>query len=334
MALRFIDGFEHYSIPSQLPMKWTSYANSGISTMTGRRAGTTALRLNYTGDTVSLTLDAQSSWVMGFAFCMFGNETQDLIRFYDPSDGVQLSISIGSDGTIRLYRSTSTLLVQSTNALSIGVWNYIEIKFTVADSGGTFEVRVNESVWATYTGDTKQSTSLTTVSRFQIYGRTSDCAFDDLYICDTTGAVNNNYLGDCRIDTIYPNGVGNVDDFTPQGATTNWEAADETAFDGDTSYNYSNTVSAKDTFAFTNVPAITGTIFGVQANVGARKDDAGARVLRALARLASTDYESVDMPLATDYLFARNIWQTNPNTSAAWAEADINGAEFGYKIQS
>lgn len=329
-----MDGFEHYSIPSQLPMKWTSYNSSGISTMTGRRAGTTALRLNYTADTVSLTLDAQSSWIVGFAFYMFGNETTDLIRFYDPADTVQLSINIGTDGTIRLYRSTSTLLAQSGNALSIGVWNYIEIKFTVADSGGTFEVRVNESVWVTFTGDTKQSSSLNTVSRFVLYGRTSDCGFDDLYICDATGGINNDYLGDCRIDTIFPNGAGNVDDFTIQGASTNWEAVDDTSFDGDTTYNYSNTVGAKDTFAFTNLPAITGAIFGVQANIGARKDDAGSRNLRAIARIDGTDYESSDLALSTDYLFSRTIWQTNPDTSAAWVQADIDGAEFGYKIQS
>ena len=334
MALRFMDGFEHYSIPSQLPMKWTSYNSSGINTMTGRRAGTTALRLNYTADTVSLTLDPQSTWIMGFAFYMFGNETTDLIRFYDPTDGIQLSINVGIDGTIRLYRSSSTLLAQSTNALSMGTWNYIEIKFTIADSGGLFEVRVNESVWVTFTGDTKQSTSLSTVSRFVLYGRTSDCGYDDFYICDATGTANNDYLGDCRIDTIFPNGVGNIDDFIVQGATTNWEAVDETVFDGDTSYNYSNTVSAKDTFAFTNVPAITGSIFGVQASIGARKDDAGGRVLRAVTRLSSTDYESSNIPLSTDYLFGRAIWEKNPNTSAAWAEADINGAEFGYKIQS
>jgi hypothetical protein len=136
----------------------------------------------------------------------------------------------------------TTLLASSTNALATGSWNFVEVKLTIADSGGVFEVRVNESVWVTFTGDTKQSSSQTTANRILFSSRSTDCGFDDLYICDGTGSVNNTYLGDVRIDTVRPTGAGNYTEFGHQGSSNNWDNVDDTTIDSDSSYNYSNTV--------------------------------------------------------------------------------------------
>jgi hypothetical protein len=67
MALRFIDGFEHYTIPADLSQKWTSYNQSTKSTpfgsTTGRRADSNALRIRNDQDWVSITLDSLKSYV-------------------------------------------------------------------------------------------------------------------------------------------------------------------------------------------------------------------------------------------------------------------------------
>ncbi len=333
MALRFVDGFDHYSLPSQLSMKYQTLSISDATFMTGRRAGSQAL-LFRSAEWIAVTLDNQTTWVVGLAVYFVGNGTEAIVRFYDSAGDVQASVVVQTNGTIRLYRGTTTTsLAVSDLALNLNTWYYLEVKINIADSGGLFEARVNEQVWATYTGDTKQ-TSVAGASRVILYGRAADNAIDDLYICDGTGSSNNDYLGDCRVDTIYPNGTGAHSSFTPQGSGTNWENVDETLMDEDTSYNHSNTIGHKDSFAFTNLPAITGTIFGVQACIGARKDDAGVRVVRPLTRIDGTDYEGGDQYLASSFLFARNIWEQNPDTSSAWVQADIDDAEFGYKIHS
>lgn len=341
MALRFIDGFEHYAIPSQIPLKYTSYndsgGSSGIITMTGRRAGSTALLFRTSNDFIGLTLDAQATWVVGFGLYMLLTETAELMRFVDSDGVVQAAISIGNDGTIRLYRGTvsgGTLLATSANSLPILGWNFIEAKLTIADSGGTFEVRVNESVWVTFTGDTKQSSTQTTAVRVQIYGRASDNAIDDLYICDGTGSTNNTYLGDVRVDTVRPIGAGNYSELSRQGSASNWDNVDDTTIDNDSSYNYSNTVGQRDTLDCGNLPSITGSIFGVQLNIAARKDDAGGRTLRSLTRVSSTDYEGASQNVGTDYRVYRQIIEQNPNTATVWTESQINAAEFGYKVQA
>lgn len=333
MALRFVDGFDHYSLPAQLNMKYHTLSIDDATFMTGRRAGSQAL-LFRSAEWIAVTLDNQTTWVVGLAVYFVGNGTEAIVRFYDTAGDVQASVVVQTNGTIRLYRgTTNTSLAISDLALNLNTWYYLEVKINIADSGGLFEARVNEQVWVTFTGDTKQ-TSVAGASRVILYGRAADNAIDDLYICDGTGSSNNDYLGDCRVDTIYPNGTGVYSNFTPQGSGTNWENVDETLLDEDTSYNHSNTIDHKDSFAFTNLPAITGTIFGVQACLGARKDDAGVRVVRPLTRIDGTDYEGGDQYLASSFLFARHLWEQNPDTSAAWTQADIDDAEFGYKIQS
>ncbi len=337
MALRFIDGFDHYAIPSQLAMKYTAVNDSGgasgITTMTGRRSGSTALLFRSSLDWISLTLDNQSTWIVGLAFYMFGNETSDFMRFFDIDGNTQCYVSITSGGIINLYRGT-TLIASSTSALAAGSWNFIEVKLTIADSDGVFEVRVNESVWVNFTGDTKQSSTQTTANRIMFYSRSSDCGLDDLYICDGTGSVNNAYLGDSRIDTVRPIGAGSYSEFSRQGSSSNWDNVDDTTIDNDSTYNYSNTVGQRDTVDCGNLPAITGSIFGVQVNMAARKDDAGGRTLRSLTRVSSTDYEGTSQNVGTDYRVYRQVIEQNPNTTAAWTESEINTAEFGYKVQA
>jgi hypothetical protein len=341
MALRFIDGFDHYTIPAQIPLKYSSYNDSGssigITTMTGRRSGSTALLFRTSSDFIGMTFDPQSTWIVGFALYMLSTETTELLRFTDIDGTVQAAVSIGNDGTIRVYRGTvssGTLLATSTSSLPILGWNFVEVKLTIADSGGNFEVRVNESTWINFTGDTKQSSTQTTAVRVQLWGRGSDNGIDDLYICDGTGSANNTFLGDVRVDTVRPTGVGNYSEFSKQGSASNWDNLDDTALDSDSTYNYSNTVGHRDALDCGNLPSITGSIFGVQLNMAARKDDAGGRTIRSLTRVSSTDYEGSSQNVGTDYRVYRQLLEQNPNTTAAWTESEINTAEFGYKVQA
>jgi hypothetical protein len=112
MALRFIDGFDHYAIPSQLPLKYTSYndsgGSSGITTTTGRRSGSTALLFRTSADFIGLTFDPQSTWIIGFGLYLLSTETTELLRFTDEAGTIQGALSIGNDGTIRVYRNSVT----------------------------------------------------------------------------------------------------------------------------------------------------------------------------------------------------------------------------------
>ncbi len=333
MALRFIDGMLHYSVPSQLGDKYSAFNNGSMSSMTGRRSSTTALKMGAANDFISLTLDNQQTWILGFAYQMQGNESSLLLQANDSAANNQLAVVITTAGALQLLRGGQfgTVLATSSNAIPHNVWNYIEIKMTIASSGGTFEVRVNESVWVTYSGNTQSSTNAN-ANYLQLKGRYSYCAYMDVYLCDGTGSRNNTYLGDCRVDTVRPNAAGSYTGCTPQGSASNYANVNETTLDSDSSYNYSNTAGTQDSFTFTSLTAITGTIFGVQSNVAADKDDAGSRTIAPTTRVSSTDYAGTTQSVSTSYLYYKQIWEQNPNASANWTSTTINASEFGYKV--
>lgn len=342
MALRFLDGFDHYTTAAAYAYKYTSYSNT-LAPGAGRRSGGNASRFgNYGGDYLLKTLDDQARWIVGFAYKRdyASNDEKPILQLRDNTGAVQVALCMHSvDGLLRLWRGDqTTLLATSTIALPTGSWNFIELKTTIHDTTGSLELRVNGVTVATYAGDTKYSSTIGTARSIRLSGGVYSSSLygwiDDLYVCDGTGTTNNDFLGDCRVDTLYPNGVGNSAQFTPTGSATNWENVDDVPSDEDASYNASDTVGSIDSFAFTDMAVLTASVFGVQANILARKDDAGTRTLRAIARVGGTNYEGSDLPLSDTYLDQQQIWALNPATAASWTEAEINAAEFGYKVQA
>lgn len=341
MALRFIDGFDHYTTRDHLLYKYNAVASSSYVTLgDGRRSGSQGVRLYASSGYLTKSLDEQITWIAGVALMLeeIPSNNGAVFMFLDSGGDAQACLCISSTGALNLKRggTSGTNLVASTDALLANVWYYVEAKLTIDDSVGSFSVRVNGQEWATYTGDTKYSYYYDGASAIKMYGMPSAVKiwYDDLYICDGTGSQNNDFLGDVRVDTLFPTGAGNAADFTPTGNANNWENVADTAPDEDTSYNGSDTVDAQDSFTFGSLSALDSSIFGVQENILAKKDDAGTRLLHGLTRVSSTDYEGSDLSLPDSYANQTQIWEQNPSTSANWTEAEINAAEFGYKVES
>jgi len=342
MALRFIDGFDHYTTVASYAYKYASYSASVAPTV-GRRSNSNAARLaNYGNEYLQKTLDDQTTWIVGFAYKRdyASNDEKPILQLRDNTGSVQVALCLHAvDGLLRLWRGDqSTLLATSTSAIPLNTWCYIELKTFINDTTGTLELRVNGTTVATYTGDTKQSSSIGTARSIRLGGGVYTSSYygwiDDLYVCDGTGTTNNDFLGDCRVDTLYPNGAGNSAQFTPTGSTNNWENVKDTTIDEDTTNNASATAGQIDSFAFTDLSNLGSSVFGVQNNLLAKKDDAGTRTLRSVTRIGSTNYESGDFSLGTTYLDYVQLQETNPSTAAAWTVDAINGAEFGYKVQA
>ena len=127
MALRFIDGMLHYSIPSQLGNKYSAYNNNSMSSMAGRRSSTTALKMGAAPDYISMTFDSQPTWIVGFAFQIMGNESSLLLQANDSAANNQLAVVITAAGALQLLRGGQygTVLATSSNAIPLNTWNYI-----------------------------------------------------------------------------------------------------------------------------------------------------------------------------------------------------------------
>jgi hypothetical protein len=164
-----------------------------------------------------------------------------------------------------------------------------------------------------------------------------DMYMDDIYICDATGGIHDDFLGDNRVEAILPDGAG-----TP--ATAEWVSSgggaavvgnvDDNPPDGDTTYNYRDGAGLplKDVWAFPAIASASGIINGVQVNTLCKKDDAGVVSMEHVVRSGAGDNNSASFNIPTgSYIYESTQWDQDPNGPIDWTVTNVNAAEFGYR---
>lgn len=128
-------------------------------------------------------------------------------------------------------------------------------------------------------------------------------------------------------------GVPNVDIVQGWDRSTgliNYANIDDTPANGDTDYNYTETVGAKDVFGFTD-PEIPDRIVALGIVSWAKKEDSATRRFRTMLRVGGVDYPGADIFSAESYHRTVDAWVTNPATLADWAPTDLAPLQFGYE---
>ena len=338
MALVFVDSFDHYATADILD-KWTADAGSGSAAITS--AGRFGSRLTCASSAtavngVNLTVASLATYVVGFAFKYSSLLSGDLIfaAFLD-SGTSHIDLRLTNVGQIKLTRN-GTALTTGATVLAADTWYYLELKFTISDTG-TYEFKINGvAEFSSGSADTRNGANAS-VNTIQLRGgalSTQTMSFDDLYVLDTTGgAPTNDFLGDIRVEALQASGNGNSSQFdgSDGNSTDNYLLVDETTPDSDTTYVESPDVGDKDTYAFDDVTPSTGTVYGVQILPFCRKTDAGARSICSVARLSGTETDSSDKVLSTSYTYMPDIRETKPG-GGVWTITDVNNAEFGQKV--
>ena len=338
MTLRFIDGFDHYAT-AHIDRKWTSSSNAAISALAARH-GSSGLRLSSAAFAayVLKTLTAKATWVVGCAFRPANLSQEAVVLALVDSGSVQVEVRILTSGLLRVVRgdNAATLATGST-ALSANVWHFIEFKATIHGSSGSYELRIDGATEVSGSGANTQATGTATANQVAL-GDPSGGVFDamsqdhdDFYVLDSDGSANNDFLGDCRVETLLPSGAGTNTAWTPSSGD-NYAAVDDATPDDDTTYVASSTADQKDTYAMANLGTSPSEIFGVQTCLTARKDDADARSVAALVRASGTDYAGSTVALSTDYACLLEVRETDPSTTVPWTESGINNIECGVKM--
>jgi hypothetical protein len=77
------------------------------------------------------------------------------------------------------------------------------------------------------------------------------CYFDDIYICDTTGTSNNDFLGNTIIEGIIPNTEGSFSQFQPTtNNIANWDAVADPSASNSADYVRTRFSGIKDSYNF------------------------------------------------------------------------------------
>lgn len=336
MALRFIDGFDHYSTYLQ---KWTS-VSSNTSPSSGAARFGTAGHNQGSSRWIRKTLDAQPTWTIGTAVKSNDNIAD---MFLSLMDGTSIQILLYMDraaGEFRVYRGTFAAQLGSSGFYTVnqGVWNYIEFQGTIHNSTGSYEVRINGTTVLSGSGLDTQATGNASANVIGVGEQTGNNSyslwFDDLYVCDGTGgSPYDDFLGDVRVDALYPDGNGNSSQFVGSDGNSvdNYLLVDEVTPNDDTDYVESSTIGNKDTYTYSNLVPTSGTVYGVQVLPWVRKTDAGTKEFCSIARLAGTEEDSATKTLSTSYQYLPDIRITKPG-GGAWSVSDINSTEFGQKV--
>jgi hypothetical protein len=289
----------------------------------------------------SFTMQKQLPSILMTCICGFGikrtsNSEDDQIAVGLYTSAGALVVGIKFDSLGRPYLSNNSVASPVSSFIAVdNVWNYYEIKVVVAGAASTVELQVNGGP------DIPTSTlSLGTVGVGQIvlqsaHDQRSPTShgfyIDDLYVADTTGPVpRNDFLGDVRVETLYPNAEGAHLDWATSAGSVHFSLANEHPPDYDTTYVTSNTPDARDTYEHTDLTA-AGVVYGVQVNMLARKTTSGFKKLLPLVRETGVDYEGAEKVMSTSWANYSHIWNQSP-TGVDWTTTRVNQAQFGAKV--
>jgi hypothetical protein len=327
MALIFMDGFD----AGDMSAKWNINASTTSSTST--RFGTGRAMGIGTGGTRYATkyFTPTSELFVGFAGTGLWVGFNNIPFMYLYSDGgltQQIILATNSNGSISIRRGGTTLATSSGGALTAS-WDYIEVHAIVDATAGLVDVHVNGSSVVSFSGNTKNGGTSNNIDgiMFNNNGSLGSGAIDDLYLLDATGpAPYNTFLGDVRIYTMVPDGAGSSTQMTPSSGA-NYTTVDELPYSA-TDY-VSASIGQQDLYTASNIPSNPGSIYGVQANIVAKKTDAGTISGNTVIKSGATVTKGTARALNSSDTVFSDIHQTNPDTGTAWSESALNAIEIG-----
>jgi hypothetical protein len=220
--------------------------------------------------------------------------------------------------------------VTTNNSGGINTWYYLEFKIVIHNTTGSFEFKVNEISELSDTAIDTQANSDGSSCMLNLRSAIAWRWMDDIYICDSTGSAQNDFLGVSQVIGKFPDGDGGTTDFTPQGAGANYVEVDEATIDDDTTYNYgvSGDIDYYDYDDLSN----GYTIHGIQINTTVRTTDAESFAIRSKidsnGSIATGTSRYINATYSTEY----EISTINPDTSTAWTTTAVDAAEFGLEV--
>jgi len=337
MALLFTDSFDHYI---DLGQKYTEVpigCGSIVATPGLARTGPQCYEGGPIGPAVSFT--ARDTWIAGagakyvtgvsagnFIIFLAGGTTGNKCGSLRVNSDGSVFVQIGPDPANLYYGPSAPGVVQSNN------WNYLEVKIKFATSGGHITVNVNGFQVLHYTGINTDPFGYGSPNTVQLSGPGSglSVAIDDYYICDTSGGVNDDFLGPVRVYSGPP-----VSDSTPLQWIT---SAGATHFNlvssippNPATYVTDATVGDVDQYihSVSAVP-VTSTIKAVQHVLNAQVDTVG---VRKVSSVCANGTGMAGMALTTTYHMLWAPYDINPVSGNPWDISDFATVPFGPKVE-
>ena len=360
MARIFQDGFE-MGLPAPhgttvfgayLGSMWQFYQNNvnssgrSIGVVTDiKNSGVYSLRIYYDRDfhRISVFRNLEENLVEHYGRVELRSGVSSLvgiIHFRDEDFNVVGSIRLDNLHSIKAYVG-NTEVGSINNAITPGAFSRVEWHLLIGETG-LFEIKINGNTTLSWEGDTDPLS--TGNIRYLCLGHQDSGNFyhttyyDDIAINDTTGTVNNSWVGKGSILLLKPKADGHYSQFTANSGSDNFNRVNQIPHDGDTTYVESDTPEEIDTYELEELIADKGIdpdsiVKAIQICFTGRYEESDAH-LAPMLRSGVSDLEGNKVTLAGSYYRAfQQIFSINPFTSNPWIITDVDSLEAGVKYK-
>lgn len=336
MALLYIDGFEYTSIDEFLKRWWANSNNLPTLLPNGGRDNSGAVMVTNFVIRKEVNLPVGVDIIVGVAFRSTISDQVTPI-FIRTNGGDYFNVNLGPE-YIGLFSGYSTVDTVLYTPVFLNEWNYVELKLQISPSiaANSCVVRLNgvEVINLPEGSDTSNLGS-TRITDVEIWSNSN--VYDDFYICDSTGLINNDFLGDCKVKLIRPAADGTYTDGTPSTGTSHYSVVNGASYTPGTGVQLSAS-GDKESFYMTQLTTssiFNGTIHGIQLSSTIVKYDGKGIPLAAGLVIDGTTEAELDtniIPYVTSSTSTLQILSTDLN-SAPWTAESINSAQFGIVIK-
>jgi hypothetical protein len=340
MALLWVEGFECFGITTgndplpfgSMARKYLNVSNETNMVIQTGRIGGFCLQMPNAATFTTPSLTTDDTLICGCGFRSQGGTDYSLIIFFD---GVTKNMNVRWDdgtGELDIWRGNTLLATTSGLGLADDTWYYVELKATTHNSNGSYDVEVGGVNVLSATGIDTQDGSNAYSDNVRFFGASSNPMWDDIYICDSTGSVNNDILGNSKIVAIAPNGDDTANWGTSTPNASHYANVDENPSDDDTSYVEENTTNTTDLYDYEAAPSL-GTIHGLQINTMCRETDVTPfSLITPIESNGTQDDDSAQAIGTVSYVTRVRVSEEDPDISAPWTDSTISAAKFGIKV--
>lgn len=340
MTILSQDGFDSYNVRADLSTKYGSIgASVSIATTGGRYGGGSILSGGFDSSVVQTmptpqgeiwfgvgikNTDTTNKSIAGW-FSLVGGTNAEMGLYYNPVSGV-----------FSFQDKDANVIASGTGSLGSGVYHWLEISVVIG-ALGKIELWLDGVRKINFSGATNPlgGVSLAAISFSGCAGKSDALVanYDDMYMLNTLGTVNNARKGDSRIDTELATLDFGPNQGTPTTGTDHFAMVHEAHIDYDTSVlTLANTAGQKEVFGFGAMSSTPNNIWGVRVINVVKKSDGSPCNGAAYVNSATTIGVGQTVPVLTSYFNVDNIYELDPHTSAPWTSAAINAAKAGFSV--
>lgn len=260
----------------------------------------------------------QETLAAGTSYISFRNAAGDETEY-------RLNIDASGFITVERFKSASYTALGTTSAavFQADTLQDVDIFYTRNLTTGIFQIYRNGVLLLNFSGDSDTESAIGMIRFEGLTLNTREMNVSQVIVADEST------IG-WKLATLSPDGNG------AQTAWTNdYTAVDEFSYNS-ADFIETNATNQTETFTLADINAAYSTYNVKAVAVGARaSNDSGSAVadIQAVVRIAGTDYTSANLSLTKDgsEYTKQNVWNTNPATTAAWAQAAVNALEAGVK---